>query len=152
MASCWVPLRMARHLATTRNRSFLARRSLELRQKQLSVAVRFSRSLHLGPAMMPPVLFTGLFIALWCWKCTMLVMFQNTIIYNPFLPPDARRAEIADYVGQCRGITWRKQMIDSLDGTPIALCVSDEDPGRKGSSARPVYVLYFQGTWYKVRK
>ncbi|KAJ6785577.1 hypothetical protein PWT90_07175 [Aphanocladium album] len=73
----------------------------------------------------------------------MLVVFQNTIIYNPFMPPDARSLEIADYGSQCRGVTWRKEMIKSLDGTPIALCVSDEVETHP--SRTPVYVLYFQG-------
>ncbi|TQV96913.1 alpha/beta superfamily hydrolase [Cordyceps javanica] len=76
----------------------------------------------------------------------MLVVFQNTIIYNPFLPPDARRLEIADYAGQCRGVTWNHEMIKSLDGTPIALCVSDEAPETSvRTPATVVYVLYFQG-------
>lgn len=87
-------------------------------------------------------------MALWCWKCTVLVVFQNTIIYNPFLPPDARQLEISDYERQCGGVTWRKEMIKSLDGTPIALCISDEGPRADSSSATPVYILYFQGVYY----
>ncbi|OAA82219.1 hypothetical protein LEL_01764 [Akanthomyces lecanii RCEF 1005] len=75
----------------------------------------------------------------------MLIVFQNTIIYNPFLPPDARRLEIADYASQCRGVTWRREMIKSLDGTPIALCISNEASERPSPSVTPVYILYFQG-------
>ena len=107
--------------------------------------LHFRRNLHIAPAVMPPIIFTGLFITLWCWKCTMLIVFQNTIIYNPFLPPDARRLEIADYASQCRGVTWRREMIKSLDGTPIALCISNEASERPSSSVTPVYILYFQG-------
>ncbi|OAA44622.1 alpha/beta-hydrolase [Beauveria brongniartii RCEF 3172] len=106
---------------------------------------RFRRELHIEPILMPPVIFTGLFIALWCWKCTMLIVFQNVIIYNPFLPPDARRLEIADYASQCRGVAWRQEMIKSLDGTSIALCVSEKASESSMPSATPVYILYFQG-------
>ncbi|OAA56073.1 hypothetical protein ISF_07671 [Cordyceps fumosorosea ARSEF 2679] len=58
-------------------------------------AVRRQRAIF-APRTLELAAWPCLFIALWCWKCTMLVVFQNTIIYNPFLPPDARRLEIAE--------------------------------------------------------
>lgn len=73
----------------------------------------------------------------------MMVMFQNAIIYNPFMPPNARSMRIADVARECRGIHWREERIKSLDGTEIALCIS-EDEGR-AADATPVYILYFQG-------
>ncbi|KAM4058057.1 alpha/beta superfamily hydrolase [Hirsutella rhossiliensis] len=99
---------------------------------------------------MPPLIFTGLFVTLWCWKCTMLVLFQNAIIYNPFIPPNARSMRISDFARHCGGIQWREERIRSLDGTSIALCINEmasleaNDPG--GAKAKPpVYILYFQG-------
>lgn len=78
----------------------------------------------------------------------MLVLFQNTIIYNPFLPPNSRSMRIGDFARQCGGIQWREERVRSLDGTEVALCVSDEAQGvtKDGSSSEtPVYILYFQG-------
>ncbi|KAL2060032.1 hypothetical protein VTL71DRAFT_9854 [Oculimacula yallundae] len=94
--------------------------------------------------LLPPVVFSGLVIALWTWKCCMMVLFQDKIIYMPGLPPNARREKIADYKSQCGGIVWREEGIKSLDGTKISLCVAsvNELGACKG---RMVYILYFQG-------
>lgn len=112
------------------------------------------RSLHIPPFLLPPVIFTGLLVTLWCWKCTMLVLLQNTIIYNPYLPPNARKLKISDYARQCRGIKWRQESLQSLDGTGIALCVSQIDSVATKPTAKPfdgaktpVYIMYFQG-WF----
>ncbi|CAM1510144.1 Fc.00g004790.m01.CDS01 [Cosmosporella sp. VM-42] len=97
---------------------------------------------------MPPLIFGGLFVALWTWKCLMMVLFQNTIIYNPFLPPNARSMRIAEFARDCGGIEWREERIKSLDGNGIALCVSDlSSPNHEDGSVpkTPVYILYFQG-------
>lgn len=91
-------------------------------------------------------MFLGLFVTLWCWKCTMLVLFQNTIIYNPFLPPNARSLTIAEYARQCGRVAWREETIRSLDGTQLALCVSDVQTATASESqATQVYILYMQG-------
>ncbi|KFA65592.1 hypothetical protein S40285_04350 [Stachybotrys chlorohalonatus IBT 40285] len=105
-----------------------------------------TRHLHLAPFVMPPLIFSGLFLALWCWKCAMLVLFQNTIIYNPFLPPNARSMRIADFARECGGLEWREERIQSLDGTNIALCVTEVPPrSQPSATVTPVYILYFQG-------
>ncbi|KAL7945109.1 Alpha/Beta hydrolase protein [Trichoderma barbatum] len=108
------------------------------------------RQIHIGQVLMPPAIFTGLFLALWCYKCIMLVLFQNAIIYNPFLPPNARSMKISEFSRQCGGIEWREDRIKSLDGTEIALCISeiscaDERRGSRKGPKTPVYILYFQG-------
>lgn len=104
------------------------------------------RRIHIGQVLMPPAIFTGLFLALWTYKCIMLVLFQNTIIYNPFLPPNARRMRISEFAHQCRGIQWREERISSLDGTEIALCVSEvSSESHNQTQKRRVYILYFQG-------
>lgn len=110
---------------------------------------RFQRHLHVEHWSAPPLILTGLFVALWCWKCTMLVLFQNTIIYNPFMPPNARSMRIEEFAKQCRGIRWREERIRSLDGTEIALCVSDSPTS--DASKTPVYILYFQG-WLETHR
>lgn len=105
------------------------------------------RQFHLHPLAAAPLILTGLFVALWTWKCTMLVLFQNAIIYNPFMPPNARSMRIEEFARQCGGVQWREERIRSLDGTEIALCVSQHPQGvtAGASSAREVYILYFQG-------
>jgi hypothetical protein len=75
----------------------------------------------------------------------MLVLFQNTIIYNPFLPPNARRCEISDYISHCRGVSWREEAISSLDGTQLALCVSEVSTSTLERLKTQVYILYMQG-------
>ena len=107
------------------------------------------RQVHIPQVIAPPLILTGLFVTLWTWKCAMLVLFQNTIIYNPFMPPNARSLRIEDFARQCRGIQWREERIRSLDGTEIALCVTEEETEgvtKRGSAPEtPVYILYFQG-------
>ena len=98
--------------------------------------------------LLPPVVFAGLVVALWTWKCFMMVIFQNKIIYMPGIPPNARREKIEDYKNQCGGIQWREEKTRSLDGTPISLCVAsvESDLVKMGPS-QTVYILYFQGQY-----
>lgn len=110
------------------------------------------RALHVNPFITPPLMFVGLLGALWVWKCTMMVVFQNKIIYTPGLPPNARRETIADYESECYGIRWREERIRAADGTKLALCVSEGSEHRQtsaptptGARRIPVYILYFQG-------
>jgi len=101
--------------------------------------------LNLPNILVPPVVFTGLFVSLWIWKCCMMVVFQNKIIYMPGLPPNARSETIADYESQCGGIEWREERTRSADGTQISLCVAHVDSGIASLSTDRVYILYFQG-------
>lgn len=105
------------------------------------------RAFHLHPIVAGPLILTGLFVALWTWKCSMLVIFQNAIIYNPFMPPNARSMRIEEFARECGRVRWREERIRSLDGTEIALCVSQDadDAAARAASTRQVYILYFQG-------
>ncbi|KAI2614887.1 alpha/beta-hydrolase [Hypoxylon sp. NC1633] len=108
------------------------------------------RAYHVEGLMLAPVIFTGLFVALWSWKCLMLVTFQNKIIYMPGLPPNARWEKIQDYANRCAGLQWREERVRAADGTDLALCVTDVDLGSSAASTQPAavvpfYVLYFQG-------
>ena len=96
--------------------------------------------------LLPPVVFSGLLITLWMWKCLMMVVFQNKIIYMPGLPPNARRETIAAYKNQSSGILWREERIKASDGTLISLCVASVDNGSSFTQAvKTIYILYFQG-------
>ena len=106
------------------------------------------RHIHLEGIMLAPVVFGGLFVSLWTWKCFMMVTFQNKIIYMPGLPPNARWEKISDYVHRCGGLQWREERVRASDGTDLALCVTDMDLGRDQSCEAPdsiLYIIYFQG-------
>ncbi|KAI0837175.1 alpha/beta-hydrolase [Hypoxylon sp. FL0890] len=106
------------------------------------------RKYHVEGLMLAPVIFSGLFVALWTWKCFMMVTFQNKIIYMPGLPPNARWEKIQNYASRCAGVQWREERVRAADGTDLALCVTDVDLGPSATSGLPdvaFYILYFQG-------
>ncbi|EEY17740.1 conserved hypothetical protein [Verticillium alfalfae VaMs.102] len=82
---------------------------------------------------LPPLMFVGLLGSLWIWKCMMMVVFQNKIIYMPGLPPNARRERIEDYARQCGGISWQARRIRAADGTDLSVCMTSVECG--GSKA-----------------
>jgi hypothetical protein len=125
---------------------------------------RQKRFFHAETVLLPPVVFCGLLGTLWLWKCAMMVLFQNKIIYMPGLPPNARRERIEDYAGQCGGVRWEEKRIRAADGTDLALCVANvlssgphhptsphakdavaADATGPAAAAPAVYILYFQG-------
>ncbi|KAI1298237.1 Alpha/Beta hydrolase protein [Xylaria venustula] len=106
------------------------------------------RYLHMEGLALAPVVFGGLFVSLWTWKCIMMVVFQNKIIYMPGLPPNSRWEKIDDYRDRLGKIAWREERIRAADGTDLALCVADLDLGSDRGSHPPettFYILYFQG-------
>ncbi|KAI5864857.1 alpha/beta-hydrolase [Durotheca rogersii] len=106
------------------------------------------RRYHVEGLMLAPVVFGGLFVSLWTWKCFLMVIFQNKMIYMPGLPPNARQEKIRDYASRCGGIQWREERVRAADGTDLALCVTDVDLGSSAPAALPdiaLYILYFQG-------
>lgn len=118
-----------RQYATTRSRS--ARyRDLIAADGRYGFPLAISMNPHrrafggIPTVLLPPTVFAGLVVALWTWKCLMMVIFQNKIIYMPGLPPNARRERIEDYKNQCVGIQWREERTTAADGTQISLCVA----------------------------
>ncbi|KAJ2893656.1 hypothetical protein MKZ38_008382 [Zalerion maritima] len=113
-------------------------------------AARTKRSLSAEALISPPLYFFGLLASLWTWKCLMMVVFQNKIIYIPGMPPNSRRETIRDYAAQCVGVRWEEHRTRASDGTDLALCVASVsstdttgDPSQTGEN--PVYILYFHG-------
>lgn len=103
--------------------------------------------------LIPPVVFTGLLLSLWTWKCVMTVVFQDKIIYMPYMPPFARSEKIADYANSCKPVVWEERKIKSVDGTRISLCVGSIPPAEEdasvskqdGDAERQTVICYFQG-------
>ncbi|KAF2721378.1 alpha/beta-hydrolase [Polychaeton citri CBS 116435] len=104
--------------------------------------------------LVPPTVFIGLLLGLWAYKCFMTVIFQDKIIYMPYMPPFARGEKIENYAKAGAGIEWREVRIRSLDGVKISLCVGEL--AHKGESSRPndqalvgserhVVICYYQG-------
>jgi uncharacterized protein len=118
------------------------------------------RSIHLSTILLPPAVFTGLLGTLWLWKCAMMVVFQNKIIYMPGLPPNARRERIADYAKECGVLKWTEHRIKAVDGTELALASATVPATSRQSVPKTAtdgdlplchtYVLYFQGPFLDV--
>lgn len=105
--------------------------------------------------LVPPVVFTGLVLALYTWKSFVMVSLQNKIIYNPYLPPTARHDKISDWNKYLFGIEWREIHLRSIDRTDLALAVASVSSSSKGSEtaevAHHVYILYCQGPSVSLR-
>lgn len=94
----------------------------------------------------PPLVFVGLVLALWAYKCLMMVMFQDKIIYMPSVPPFSRRETIATYQKSCGNVRWREEELKSSDGTRLALCITEHSRANNSTStSQRVIILYFQG-------
>lgn len=103
-------------------------------------------SLESIPAvLLPPVVFGGLLITLWTYKCLMMIIFQNKIIYQPSLPPFSRSEKLSDYVNQCKPVLWEDHPIRSTDGTKLTLLEGSIAGQRCEADSIHVVVLYFQG-------
>ncbi|KAG0158097.1 hypothetical protein PDIDSM_5610 [Penicillium digitatum] len=70
----------------------------------------------------PPLMFIGLLLGLWTWKCFWIVILQNKLLYLSWLPPFTRSEGISDYEAECRSVLWEEKQIRSLDGTKLAVC------------------------------
>ncbi|KXT16244.1 hypothetical protein AC579_6954 [Pseudocercospora musae] len=80
----------------------------------------------------------------------MTVLFQDKIIYMPYMPPFARYEKMEDYTARCKPVEWESLHIKSLDGTKIALAIgrlpehmSTDDAIR--AKKRRVVIAYFHG-------
>ncbi len=116
---------------------------------------RITRKLTISTLLTPPLVFTGLLLSLWTYKCIIMVIFQNKIIYMPSVPPFSRSEKIADYAPQCRGLKWEERRTRAADGVDIALAVTsvngtrennDESAKEAPSSSSQVAIVYFQGS------
>ena len=102
------------------------------------------------PVIIAPVVYTGLMITLWTYKCLMMVVFQSRIIYMPGIPPGARREKISDYSKQCRGIQWEKGSLTTSDGCILATAAASacrpDSLAKMGKGTRKeLIIVYFQG-------
>lgn len=99
--------------------------------------------------LVPPVVFTGLLVGLWTYKCIMTIIFQDKIIYMPYMPPFARSEKMEDYTASCKPVQWEHRHIKSMDGTKIAICIGSIPQSRTEmvnvGTRKHVVICYFQG-------
>lgn len=120
---------------------------------RLNLGICSRRQIHLPNILLPPVIFTGLLLALYTWKSFIMVSLQNKIIYNPYLPPTARHERISDWKKYLCGIDWKELHMRSIDGTDLALAVASIssvpacDESKNNHVAHHVYILYCQGLY-----
>ena len=99
----------------------------------------------LSAIFIPPTVFGGLLVALWTYKCLMMIIFQNKIIYMPSIPPLSRFEKVSDYATQCRPVVWKEHVIKASDGVAIKLLEGTAEMAGSFNRASHVVVLYFQG-------
>lgn len=99
---------------------------------------------HVHGPMVPPVILVGLAITLWTMKCVNMVVFQNKIIYMPYMPPFARSEKIEAYQSESGPVDWHEERIVAADGTSLSLCVG-ELPLKAELPSEELLLLYFQG-------
>jgi len=80
----------------------------------------------------------------------MMVLFQDKIIYMPSVPPFSRSEKIEEYENACKPVSWRQEMIRSVDGTKIALAVGENQTRTSQSASTSpadggLVIVYFQG-------
>ena len=99
--------------------------------------------------LVPPVIFAGLLLTLWTYKCFMTVVFQDKVIYMPYMPPFARSEKILNYADICKPVQWEERRIQSLDGTKISLCIgtAPRETAKESASIPMTHIVicYFQG-------
>jgi hypothetical protein len=99
----------------------------------------------LPTVLIPPTVFGGLIVTLWTYKCLMMIIFQNKIIYMPSVPPFSRSEKVADYATQCRPVVWKEHAVKAGDGVAIKLLVGGAKPSSSSGKSKNVVALYFQG-------
>ncbi len=95
--------------------------------------------------LLPPVVFGGLLISLWAYKCLMMVVFQNKIIYMPSVPPFSRSEKVSDYAARCRPVEWIERDLKAVDGTALKLLEGSIVAAETSDRPEHVVVVYFQG-------
>lgn len=99
----------------------------------------------LSAVLIPPAVFGGLLVTLWTYKCLMMIIFQNKIIYMPFVPPFSRSEKVSDYAAQCRPVVWKEHVVKASDGVAIKLLEGTAEMPGSSNRASHVVALYFQG-------
>ena len=58
-------------------------------------------------------------------QCIMMIIFQNKLIYLPYIPYGARKETIQDYTPQLLGLDWTTSEVRTRDGKKLSTCVAE---------------------------
>lgn len=121
-----------------------------VRQKRPRVFRELSYLSSIPAPLLPPIIFIGLLVTLWTWKCFWIIMMQNKLLYLTWLPPFTRSDTISEYESQCKPVEWKEMQIRSSDGTKLAICEGSipelgHKPQGQDQKEKLVVILYFQG-------
>lgn len=78
----------------------------------------------LPAVLIPPAVFSSLLVTLWTYKCLMMMIFQNKIIYMPSVPPFSRSEQVADYASYAsryKPAVWKEHVVTAGDSVVIKL-------------------------------
>ncbi|KAF5864916.1 hypothetical protein ETB97_006146 [Aspergillus alliaceus] len=148
------------HVLSPLKHGSISGKRVEYQPEHKSRLYNFQRTRTFGTTaipsiLVPPLIFFGLLISLWTWKCFWIVILQDKLLYLSWLPPLARSEKIADYERECQPVQWTEKRIQSLDRTKLAVCEGhiplQRRDGRTTVAQRAtvkrksVVICYFQG-------
>ncbi|KAJ5609835.1 hypothetical protein N7528_009101 [Penicillium herquei] len=120
--------------------------NIDLSKKSFRARRTFMSFTSIPAPLLPPVIFTGLLLGLWTWKCFWIIVMQNKLLYLTWLPPFTRSDTISEYESQCKPVVWTERQIRSFDGTKLAICEGQIPVANELEKPRKkVVILYFQG-------
>lgn len=108
------------------------------------------RRISLSTLLFPPAVFGGLLVSLWTLKSISMVIFQNKIIYLPYLPPYTRDEPVPE-PKDSENIEWeRTPDIKGANGVKLATCRTvigryAKQEGAVDAASKEIVVLYLQG-------
>lgn len=107
--------------------------------------------LSLQPSPDPPsawlavVTVLGLPIALWSYKCLMMVLFQRKIIYMGYVPPGARKEQLRVDVPIPKGVQCEEISLQSEKRTMLYGLVLQNEDVNTSCREPDVVIVYLQG-------
>ncbi|KAI0070239.1 alpha/beta-hydrolase [Panus rudis PR-1116 ss-1] len=103
------------------------------------------------PSSEPPTLALavaaaiGLPIALWVYKCIMMVIFQRRIIYMGYVPPNARNEQIGVDVDVPKGLSWEEITLRGEGRIRLAGILVRNASGATEAPPLKTLIVYLQG-------
>ncbi|KAI0086912.1 Alpha/Beta hydrolase protein [Irpex rosettiformis] len=89
--------------------------------------------------------FIGLPLALWVYKCIMLVLFQRKIIYMGYVPLDARSQELNKDISPAKGIKCEEILINGERNIRLYGILVRRDSVPPSEQQPKAVIVYFQG-------
>ncbi|TGZ83777.1 hypothetical protein EX30DRAFT_393333 [Ascodesmis nigricans] len=97
------------------------------------------------PVLLAPMVFTGLLLGLWAYKCAIMVIFQNRIIYMPSIPPFSRSETLETYRQFHHGITWGSETLKTPDNHRLTVGIAHRPPLKDIRIKHNLNILFLQG-------